>query len=338
MRSCLKLGDTIKTAIEALNGPSEGLAIVLNSSEQVIGIMTDGDVRRAIIIESRLDAIIDNYITKSFISVTQDETKNQVLDLMQVYKLKHIPILDPFNRLIGIHLLHDIVGGKILPNYAVIMAGGKGIRLRPLTENVPKPMLKVAGRPILERIVLHLVGCGIKHIYISVNYLSEVIINYFGDGKKFGCEIYYLNESQELGTAGSLKLLPSIPKDPFLVINGDLVTQVDVASMIEFHNNSGSIATIGSRPYSYRIPYGCLDLKNDRVVGIEEKPILERKVNAGIYVLSPSVIKLIPQEFYQITDLFQDLLSQGKKISSYNILSEWIDIGEPHELSKARGA
>ena len=330
------MGQSLLAALRALDGPAEGLAIVLGQEEKVVGILTDGDVRRALMKEGNLDAAIDPYVVRDFFHVSGHETREQVLDLMQAMKIKHVPILDDANRLQGLHRLHSLIGSKALPNHAVIMAGGKGVRLRPITEHLPKPMIPVAGRPILERLVLHLVGCGITRIYLSVNYMSDVIVRHFGDGSRFGCEVGYLYETEELGTGGSLSLLPSIPADPIVVLNGDLVTQLDFASMLAFHSHSGSAATIGYRPYSHQIPFGCLDILNDRVTGIREKPVLERCVNAGAYVLSPAVLELVPRKFFPITDLFQALLDRGDKVGSYEITSDWIDVGQHSELSKAR--
>lgn len=335
--SCLKLGRTLFDAIQALNGPAEGMAIITNGEDKVVGVLTDGDVRRALMKEANLEAVIDPYVVRSFLSATEAESRDQVLDLMQARKIKHLPILDSQGRLIGIHTLHDIVGGGKLPNHAVIMAGGKGVRLRPITENLPKPMIPVAGRPILERLVLHLVGCGITRIHLSVNYLAEIIVNHFGDGSRYGCEISYLHETEELGTGGALSLLPEIPADPIVVLNGDLVTQLDFASMVAFHRNSGSAATIGYRPYAHQVPFGCLDLQGDQVLGIQEKPVFERCVNAGVYVLSPKALELVPRRFFPITDLFQMLLDQGERVGSYEITTDWTDVGQHSELSKARG-
>jgi dTDP-glucose pyrophosphorylase len=334
--SCLNSDQTLFDAIQALNGPAEGMAIITDRDDKVIGVLTDGDIRRALIREARLDAPLAPYFRRDFLSVTETESREQVLDLMQAKKIKHLPILDAAGKLSGIHMLHDLVGGAKLPNQAVIMAGGKGVRLRPITENLPKPMIPVAGRPILERLVLHLVGCGITRINLSVNYLAEIIVKHFGDGSRYGCEISYLHETEELGTGGALSLLPENPADPILVLNGDLVTQLDFASMIAFHAASGSAATIGYRPYSHQVPFGCLDLKDDAVVGIQEKPVLERNVNAGVYVISPKVLELVPRKFFPITDLFQTLLDRGDKVSSYEITTDWADVGQHSELSKAR--
>jgi dTDP-glucose pyrophosphorylase/CBS domain-containing protein len=335
--ACIKQEKTLFDAIQALNGPAEGMALITNGEDKVIGILTDGDVRRALMKESRLDAPIEPHIHRDFLFVSEAETRDQVLDLMQARKIKHLPILDAKGRLLGMHMLHDIIGGVKLPNHAVIMAGGKGVRLRPITENLPKPMIPVAGRPILERLVLHLVGCGVTRIHLSVNYLAEIIVKHFGDGSRYGCEISYLHETEELGTGGALSLLPEIPADPIVVLNGDLVTQLDFASMLGYHAISGSAATIGYRPYTHQVPFGCLELRDGTVREIWEKPVLERSVNAGVYVLSPEVLKLVPSSFFPITDLFQLMLERGDKIGAYEITTDWTDVGQHSELSKARG-
>lgn len=335
--SCLKPGTSLFDAIQALNGPAEGIAVITDDCDKVIGVLTDGDVRRALMREGCLNASIDAYIKRDFLSVSQSDSRDQVLDLMQARKIKHLPILDPCGRLIGIHMLHDVVGGGKLPNQAVIMAGGKGVRLRPITENLPKPMIPVAGRPILERLVLHLVGCGITRIHLSVNYLSDVIVNHFGDGSRFGCSISYLQETEELGTGGPLSLLGEIPPDPVIVFNGDLVTQIDFAHLVAYHQNSGNTVTIGYRPYTHQVPFGCLELQEDRVLGIQEKPVLERCVNAGVYVIAPEVLPLVPRRFFPITDLFQMLIDRGDPVGAYEITTDWTDVGQHHELNRARG-
>jgi dTDP-glucose pyrophosphorylase len=335
--SCLFHGATLSDAIRALNGPAEGMAVVLDGHGKVAGVVTDGDVRRALMKESRLDAPLDPFVRRDFLYVSEKDSREQILDLMQVKKIKHLPVLDTEGRLVGIHELHTIFGVEELPNSAVIMAGGRGERLRPLTEHLPKPMIKVAGRPILERLILHLVGCGITRIYLSVNYLADVIERHFGNGCRFGCKIDYLREDEHLGTGGALSLLPTLPSEPLLVLNGDLVTEVDFASMLHFHSAHHAAATIGYRPYSHQIPFGCMDLDGETVADIQEKPIIERCVSAGVYVLSPSAVELVPRKHYAITELFQKLLQRGDKVAAYEITTDWADVGQHKDLSRARG-
>ena len=216
------------------------------------------------------------------------------------------------------------------------MAGGEGRRLRPLTDRLPKPMVPVAGRPILERIVLHLVGYGIKRIYISVNYMAEVITEHFGDGARFGCAITYLRESAPLGTGGPLSLLPEPPAHPLLVMNGDLVTQVDVSRLLQFHERQGACATLAARHYQVEIPFGVVTERDDRLVELVEKPTPHYLINAGIYVLDPDVLPLVPAgAFFPITTLFEKLLAHKRRVAVYSIEEDWIDVGRREELCRA---
>jgi NDP-sugar pyrophosphorylase family protein len=258
------------------------------------------------------------------------------MDLMRSRVFSQIPIVDAEGKLVGLHLLHDIIGAEARPNWAVIMAGGKGTRLRPLTDQIPKPMIRVAGRPILERIVLHLVGFGIRRIFLSINYLGHVIEEHFGDGARFGCSIQYLREDKPMGTGGSLVLLPERQTNPVLVMNGDLVTEADVGAMLEFHGAGGQSATLGVRRYWHVVPFGCVELDGDKVVSIEEKPTVTRLVNTGIYVLDPKVVERVPSEPVGVPDLLEDCLARGEHVRAFEIEADWIDVGQRDQLRLAR--
>ena len=203
---------------------------------------------------------------KSFTSVGLETTRAEVLDMMRVRNISQVPVLDGAGRMAGLHLLQELIGASVKENTAVIMAGGQGIRLRPLTENIPKPMLTVAGRPILERLVLHLVGYGIREIFLSINYLGHIIEDHFGDGTRFGCRIRYIREKKPLGTGGPLSLLPKIPDVPVLVMNGDLVTQANVDRILEFHDEGGFVATSCLRPYQIEVPFGVAEVRGNELV------------------------------------------------------------------------
>ncbi len=198
-------------------------------------------------------------------------------------------------------------------------------------------MVKVAGRPILERLVLHLVSHGIHRIFLSVNHLSNVIQGHFGNGEQFGCRIEYLHEDEPLGTAGSLSLLPKEPLDPILVMNGDLVMNADLGAMLDYHKHGNYHATIGVKTYFHQVPYGCVTLDGDCIVKIDEKPDLVQQVNAGVYVLSPQAVQTIPQEFYPITELFSSALNAGNRVGAFDLDCDWVDIGQHDQLQKARG-
>jgi NDP-sugar pyrophosphorylase family protein len=251
-----------------------------------------------------------------------------------------VPIIDIKGKLQGIHTYHALLGYKKRPNWAVIMAGGKGTRLGTLTESIPKPMMKVAGKPILERIVLHLVGFGIENIFISINHLAHIIENYFGNGKEFGCKIQYPREEYPMGSGGALSLLPNISECPLILMNGDIVSDFDVASMLDFHEKGKYFATMAVSDYYHKIPYGCVTINSsNQLVMIQEKPIIEQKINTGIYVLSPAAVKSIPSNtFFPITNLFDNALVRHYSCGIYNVVSEWIDIGTPEDLQRARGA
>jgi NDP-sugar pyrophosphorylase family protein len=257
---------------------------------------------------------------------------------MRARGISQVPVLDPAGRLVGVHLLREFLGLAARSNWAVLMAGGRGQRLRPLTERIPKPMIPVAGRPILERLVLHLVGAGIRRIFISINYLGHMIREHFGDGRTFGCRIEYLRETTPLGTGGALSLLPERPSEPLLVVNGDLITQVGIDEFLAFHTHGGYAATIGVRDYRLDIPFGVVRTRRNRVTALEEKPSETRRVSAGIYALSPAVLRLIPQRReYPITELFDTCLRRHLPVGAYPIADEWIDVGRHDDLRRARG-
>ena len=296
-----------------------GAAMVVDGEERLVGIATDGDVRRAILAGVSLADPVDCCCNTRFVSVVPEVARTEVLDLMQARSFRHVPVVDPEGRLLGLHLLQQLIGREQRPNWAVVMAGGKGTRLRPITEHLPKPMVKVAGRPILERIVLHLVSHGFRRIFLSVNYLSEIIEAHFGDGQAFGCRIEYLREDTPLGTGGALSLLPERPDAPVVVMNGDLVVQVDLGRMLDFHAEGGYYAPMGAKTYSHRVPFGCLEREAGRLLGIEKKPVLEKVINAGVYVFSPAACADVPREFFPIVDIFHHAIQRGLQIGRAHV-------------------
>lgn len=336
---CLPPSGSIRDALAVIERGSEGICLMVDENQRLLGTVTDGDIRRALLKGASLEDCVEPFARRQFTSVPVHASRAEVIDLMQARQLHQIPILDEEGRLKGLHLLHEILGSQPRPNWAVIMAGGKGTRLGELTKSTPKPMLKVAGRPILERLVLHLVGCGIRRIFISTNYLASIIEDHFGDGSRFGCRIDYLRENTEepLGTGGSLSLLPEQPEHPVFVCNGDLVTQVDVASLFDFHQEGSYLATIGVRNYAHEIPFGCLEVQDGRVNSIVEKPTVTQLINAGIYILSPEIIQRVPRKFFPITELFDEAVRRQDRIGAFEIIDEWIDVGQREQLKQARG-
>ncbi len=319
----------------------EGIELVFVSDEhgRIVGTLSDGDVRRAILggVGLEVAGAAGAAMCRDFTSVSSAVTRAEALDLMRARTIAQLPVLDERGHLVGLHLLHDLIGPVSRPNAAVIMAGGRGVRLRPLTENVPKPMLTVAGRPILERLVLHLVGSGIREIYLSINYLGDQIEAHFGDGARFGCRIQYLREDRPLGTGGPLSLVPP-QAHAVLVLNGDLVAQPNIGAVLDFHARSARDATICLRPYAVEIPFGVADVQGEQLVALREKPTDQLLINAGIYVFSPAALALVPRDTeYPITELLQACLKRAGGVGAHVLEGDWLDVGRHEELAKARG-
>ena len=331
-------GEDIRAAMQSITDNWREVALVAGADGRVVGVVTDGDIRRGLLAGLTLESPVTRVMTANYIHVGADADRASVLDLMKARSIRHVPVVDHERRLIGIHFLEALLGTAERSNAAVVMAGGEGRRLRPLTDRIPKPMVPVAGRPILERIVLHLVGYGVKRIHISVNYLAEVITGHFGDGARFGCSISYLHETAPLGTGGPLSLLPVPPRDPLLVMNGDLVTQVDFSRLLEFHSRRGAAATLAVRHHQVDIPFGVVAERDGMLQELVEKPSPQYLVNAGIYVIEPAVLPLVPaNRYFPITALFEALIARGDPVAIYRLEEDWIDVGRREELTRARG-
>jgi dTDP-glucose pyrophosphorylase/CBS domain-containing protein len=336
---CVGLDVTLLEALRAIEQGTEAIAFVCDGEGRVVGSLSDGDVRRALLGGASLDSrCIADAMHRDFTYVTPEIGRAEVLDLMRARDIGQVPVLDEAGRLIGLHTVSAILSETHRDNDVVLLAGGRGTRLHPLTETIPKPMLEVAGRPILERLILHLMGCGLRRFHIAINYLGHVIEDYFGDGGRFGCEIRYLREDRPLGTGGPLSLLSPLPDRPIVAINGDLVTQCNVGRLLDFHDAGGFAATIGIRPYTTHIPFGVMDVDGDRITRIREKPTERMLVSSGIYVLSPDVVRLVPRDQeYPITDLLGRCLEDGLPVGARLVDGDWIDVGQTEDLRRARG-
>ena len=328
---------SIRDAMQAINTNGREMVLVRDKSGRIIGLITDGDIRRGLLSDCTMEMAAATVMTREFFTVEPDADRASILDVMKARSFQHVPVLDHDRRLIAIHFLRDLIGAMPKPNIAVVMAGGRGTRLHPVTESIPKPMLEVAGRPMLERIVLHLVGHGIQTIYISVNFMAGVIENHFGDGSGFGCHIEYLRESESLGTGGSLSLLPRRPDHPFIVLNADFISRANVTAFLEAHAQHNYLATIGVGPYQLQVPFGTVREAAGRLESLVEKPTLDILVNRGIYVLDPAVLDFVPkQKEFPITDLFNDLLTAKKPVGVFNFDDPWMDVGHTEDLRRAQ--
>ncbi len=333
----LKNSVSILDAMRTIDQGAAQIALVTDENQKLIGIVTDGDLRRALLGGADLESPILPHVNHEFRKASAETSRIEALDLMKCYSIEQLPIVDSQGRLIGLHLLNDLIQPQQLPNAAVILAGGKGTRLGTLTQNVPKPMLKVVGRPILERIILHLIGGGIKKIFLSVNYLAEQIEDYFGNGDEYGCQISYLREDKPLGTGGPLALLQHHEiTHPVIVMNGDLITDFDVPGIVGCHQKNSNQITIGVRTYSHTVPFGCITTDGQQVVSLNEKPTLQEIINTGIYVISKELLPQVPLDFFPITNLIELALDDGKRVGVFSV-DQWIDVGQPKHLAEARG-
>lgn len=338
-RLTISANATILEALRILDEGGASIAFVTDSDGRVLGSLTDGDVRRAILSGASLESrCLSSAMCRDFAFVSPQAGRAEVLDLMRARDIEQIPVLDPAGRLRGLHKIHQLIAATERQNWAVIMAGGRGTRLQPVTQTLPKPMIPVAGRPILERLVLHLMSHGLRRLFLSVNHLAHVIEDHFGDGSRFGCQIEYLRETKPLGTGGSLALLPTMPSEPVVVINGDLVTQCDIGGLLDFHVSGDFVATVGLRPFSMKIPFGVADVQDNRLVALREKPTERMLINAGIYVLSPAAIRMVPNhDEFPITNLFEQCRTRKLPVGAYLVEEDWLDVGQHSELRIARG-
>jgi NDP-sugar pyrophosphorylase family protein len=285
---------------------------------------------------SALSDLIGSVVHREYLGVPPDMNRNQVRDLMLNNGIQQIPIVDKEQNLLGLHLWDEIRKPAPLTNRLFIMAGGRGSRLAPLTDNCPKPMLPVGGKPILEHIVERARGEGIFNLIFSVNYLGTIIEDYFGDGKKFGVDITYVKEDFPLGTAGALSLFKEQVNEPLLVSNGDLITDIRYSEMLEFHNTHKSFITVATRSHEWQNPYGVVLTSGSDVVGYEEKPLSKSNINAGVYVLDPGVLSLLEyNEHCDMPNLITKALTTGNRLYAYPMYENWLDVGRPVDLELA---
>jgi dTDP-glucose pyrophosphorylase/CBS domain-containing protein len=329
---------TIRDAMRAIEANSREMVLVCEPAGQIVGLVSDGDIRRALLAGKTMESPVAEIMTRDFFSVSPGEDRASTLDLMKARLFRYVPVLGRDRKLVAVHFLQDLIGAFPKPNIAVVMAGGKGTRLQAVSGKLPKPMVEIAGRPMLERLVLHLVGHGITTIYLAINHMAHVIENHFGDGRNFGCRIEYLREPRPLGTGGALSLLPERPKHPILVTNGDLVTRADITVMLDSHGRSGCLATMAIGTYETQIPFGAVTEHAGILTSIKEKPAISFLINRGIYVLEPEALDFVPKdEIFPITQLFEVLLEAKKKVGVFNFDDTWIDVGAPEDLLRARG-
>lgn len=313
------------------------IALVVDEHKRLLGTVTDGDIRRGLIKGATLNGPICDLMNKSPIVAKTTATNDELLFLMLNKSIKHLPIVDKDNHPIRLVQMKDLIKQAKKPNVAVIMAGGLGSRLGGLTKNLPKPMLPVGGKPIIANIAEQLCKHGFVKIYISVNYKAEVIVEYFKNNPIQNAEISFLHESKKLGTAGSIALLPGTLTEPFIVVNGDILSAINYENLVDFHNRNKSGITVCAREFSFQIPYGVLKIDGNKLSSIEEKPFHSIFINAGVYVMNPEIIKLIkPEDPLDMPDLIKEAANTEQGVSCYPLSDFWLDIGTPADYSKIK--
>lgn len=332
-KSVLPIDASVKEVIQKLQDTSLKIVLILDLKNRFLGTITDGDVRRGLLRGIDINSKIDNLINKNPFVVPANVKKDTVLNLMQMNKIQQIPILDDRGDLIGLHVWDELVDPVERSNLFIIMAGGRGTRLKPFTDNCPKPMLRVHDKPILEHIIYRAKNYGYRNFLISINYLGDLIEKYFGDGSQLGVSIKYLREAKHLGTAGSLSLIRSQNEKDIIVINGDSITDIDFNQMLNFHNEHKAAVTMAVRTHEWQNPYGVVKTQGVDIKEILEKPLNRSLINAGCYVLQPSVLKKLEQNVYiDMTTLINKLVQTGVKSVAFPIHESWIDIGTPEDL------
>ena len=330
--------EQIRNVISVIDKGAAQVALVVDS-KVLIGLVTDGDIRRAILKGKDLNAQIHEIMQKNFKYLRAPANNRQALSLMKREGLSHIPVLDDNRKIINLFLLEKLLfTDKDYSNPVIILAGGRGKRLMPLTKVLPKPMLKINGKPLLEIIIERCISSGLKNFYISVYYLKQHIKDYFGDGSQWGISITYLEEDKPLGTAGSLSLIKKKFMDPALVINGDILTRVDYPQLLRYHNDNSAAVTMCINDYKSQIPFGVVKVQENDFIEMQEKPVVSHYINAGIYVMEPDVINLIPKNsFLNMPQLLEIVLQHKLGVKVFPLHEYWLDVGLPETFEKAKG-
>jgi dTDP-glucose pyrophosphorylase len=335
-KALLRPTDSIERAIQNLDETTLQIVLVVDEKDSLLGTITDGDIRRGLLKGFDLNMPIQNIMNSSSFVVMQSMNRDLVLQLMKANKIHQIPIIDENRTVVGLHLLDEILAPNKRENLFVIMAGGKGVRLRPYTENCPKPLLPIAGKPMLEHIIERAKVDGFSKFLIAIHYLGHMIEDYFQDGKKWGIDIQYLSEEKPLGTAGALSLIKQSVTLPFIVSNGDVLTYIRYSELLDFHIEHKASATMAVRLHEWQHPFGVVKTKGVDIVGFEEKPIYKSHVNAGIYALDPDALKFIGNNhFMDMPTLFTKISEQSKKTIVYPMHESWMDVGRPDDYEVA---
>ncbi len=330
---------TIQQAIRNLDQVAIQIALIVDRKGEMVGTITDGDIRRGLLRGLDMKSSIESIIFRSPLVVPPDMTRDLVLQLMQANKIHQLPVVDEHHHVVGLHLWDEITTPPMRSNLIVIMAGGMGTRLRPHTENCPKPLLPVAGKPMLEHIIERAKGEGFNHFVLAVHYLGQMIEDYFGNGERLKVRIDYLREQSPLGTAGALGLLNPRPDIPFVVTNGDVLTDIRYGDLLDFHSRHAAAATMAVRLHEWQHPFGVVQTRGAEIVGFEEKPVARTHINAGVYALEPDALVVLTSGAHcDMPTLFERLQEKAKRTVAYPMHEPWLDVGRLDDLERASKA
>lgn len=328
----------IAEAMRIIDTSALQIALVIDENSRLVGVVTDGDIRRGILKGMKLEQPVSSIMSRNFTSAKATSSREEIIELMKNRDLHQIPVLDEQGCVIDLKILVDLINIPRTDNWVVLMAGGLGTRLQPLTYDFPKPLLKVGNKSILEIILDSFIKYGFKRYFIAVNYKAKMIEDHFGDGSRWGIQIEYLRENKELGTAGALSMLPDKPKTSLIVMNADLMTKVNFQQLLDFHSAHRASGTMCVQNYHFQVPYGVVNINQQYIIGIDEKPSHRFFVNAGIYVLEPNVLSFLqPDSYLDMTSLFEKVMSEGLETVAFPLREYWLDIGRISDYEKANG-
>lgn len=335
-KTLVKNDSSVQHVMKVIDEAALQVALVVDDDGKLLGMVTDGDIRRGILkglsVTSSIQMIMNQHPTYAH----PEDNQETLFDLMRQKKIHHIPLVDSCMRVVGIETLDQLGFSQDKDNLVVIMAGGRGERLKPLTDQCPKPLLPIANKPILEHLISHFTQYGFHKFVMSVNYKAEMLKEYFYSGKILNAEIDFVTEGESLGTAGSLSLISLINDKPVIVINGDILTRVNLHHLLAYHQAGCVSATMCVKEFSFKVPYGVVQLDHHEIVNIDEKPMQKCFINAGIYVLEPPAFSLIPKNTkFDMTHLFELLMASGKPTAAFPITEYWQDIGQIHDYNQA---
>lgn len=324
---------TLKDVAENLTETGLRTAVLVDQNGCLVGTISDGDIRRGLLKGLSLESSILEVVQRDPLYVNENALYSEINQLMQSNKIYQLPKVDAKNKVTGLYTCEDLLSPQVLPNKMLIMAGGKGLRLRPHTQDCPKPMLPVHGKPMLQHIIERARDEGFNEFLLSVHYLAEIVENYFKDGRDFGVQIDYIYEDEPLGTAGAISLVEEEIKEPLLVTNGDVLTTIKYADFIKFHNDQKASATMAVKRHELHNPYGVVKVNELEIVGFEEKPVVKSYINAGIYVLSPDSLKVLKTgEYCDMPNLFDRIKDNKHRTIVYPMYEDWNDVGVPADL------